>query len=113
MALGMKRTAPKRRTRNYQSANRPSTLAKQARIRELLSDSHDGFTVAEIGRALGMSRQLALYHLKKMVATYQLKMELEPSIMNGGVQFRVWDATQLAARYARTLIQMTPRRMAA
>lgn len=67
----------------------------------------EGFTVSEIGRALGMSRQLVLYHVKKMAATAQLVMVLEPCIGNGGVQFRVWDEMALAAHYA-AFIAQTP-----
>lgn len=95
-----------KRTRTYASKSTRATLAKQALIRELLSQAQDGFTVAEIGAALGMSRQLALYHLKKMAASYQLTMILEPCIGNGQLQFRCWDEMQVAARYARQILQM-------
>lgn len=95
-----------KRTRTYASKSTRATLAKQALIRELLSQAQDGFTVAEIGAALGMSRQLALYHLKKMAANYQLTMILEPCIGNGQLQFRCWDEMQVAARYARQILQM-------
>lgn len=95
-----------RRRVSYSSASTPATLAKQALIRELLAQAQDGFSVAEIGAALGISRQLALYHLKKMAASYQVTMILEPCIGNGGLQFRCWDEMQVSARYARNILQM-------
>lgn len=91
---------------NYRSASTPATIQKQARILKLLAASPDGYTVTEIGKALGMSRQLALYHIKKLAATYQLTMILEPCLGNGGLQFRVWDETQVAAHYARLAPQL-------
>jgi hypothetical protein len=86
---------------NYASKSTRATLQKQAAIRELLASTPGGLSVAEVGAALGMSRQLALYHLKKMAATFQLTMQLEPCLGNGGLQFRCWDDMQLAVRYAR------------
>jgi DNA-binding CsgD family transcriptional regulator len=94
-----------KKTRNYRSASTPATLRKQAAIRELLALVGEGLTVKEIGKALGMSRQLALYHVKKMAATYQLAMILEPCLGNGGLQFKVWDEMALAAHYAAMLAQ--------
>lgn len=94
-------------SRTYRSANKPATVRKQARIRELLSLVGEGFTVAEIGRALGISRQLALYHVKKMAAQAQLVMVLEPCVGNGGVQYRVWDEMTLALHYA-AFVAQTP-----
>jgi DNA-binding CsgD family transcriptional regulator len=90
---------------NYRSANTPATVKKQERIRELLSLAGEGFTITEIGRALGISRQLALYHVKKMAAQAQLVMILEPCIGNGGVQFRVWDEGAIMAHYSRMMLQ--------
>lgn len=96
------KTAKRRgRTVNYKSRSTAKTLAKQAVIRELLATTPGGLSVAELGAALGISRQLALYHVKKMAATYQLTMQLEPCLGNGGLQFRCWDDMQLAVRYAR------------
>lgn len=93
-----------RRSVNYRSASTPATVRKQSRIRELLMLAGEGFTVSEIGRALGMSRQLVLYHVKKMAATAQLVMVLEPCIGNGGVQFRVWDEMALAAQDRKSVV---------
>lgn len=83
---------------NYRSADRKGTLTKQASIRELLS-SGIPFSVRAVGQALGISRQLALYHVKKMAAKGELVMMLEPCERNGGLQFKVWDETALMAFY--------------
>lgn len=104
---------PRRRTVvNYRSPSTQSTLAKQARLLQLLAESSDGYSVAEIGRLLGISRQLALYHVKKLAASYQVTMILEPCLGNGGLQFRVWDEAQVAAHYARLVPQLTRLRAA-
>jgi hypothetical protein len=94
------KTARKRakRSPNWRSGSTPATLKKQAAIRELLATGIS-FTVRAIGEALGMSRQLALYHIKKMAATHQLVMMLEPCDVNGGLQYRVWDEGALMAHY--------------
>lgn len=102
----------KTRTVNYRATSRPATLRKHRLIAALLAEG-DGLTVAEIGRALGMSRQLTLYHVKKMAATAQLVMVLEPCSNNGGVQFRVWDEMALAAHYSRYMLQSVEVRRAA
>jgi hypothetical protein len=93
----------KRRVTKFQSVSKPATLAKQARIRAMLAGAQDGFTVKELATTLGMSRQLCLYHLKKMVADYQLTMVLEPCLVNNGLQFRIWDAVQVAIHFSRQL----------
>ena len=88
----------KRREVNYKSTNRKGTEEKQRLIRELLASGLP-FTVRAIGVALGISRQLALYHVKKMAATSQLVMMLEPCERNGGLQFRCWTQETLEAFY--------------
>lgn len=87
-----------KRQTNWRSSSTPATLRKQAAIRELLATGIP-FTVRAIGEALGMSRQLSLYHIKKMAASYQLVMVLEPCEVNGGLQYRVWDESALMAHY--------------
>ncbi len=87
-----------KRSPNWRSSSTPATLRKQAAIRELLAAGLP-FTVRAIGEALGMSRQLALYHIKKMAASAQLVMVLEPCDRNGGLQYKVWDESALMAFY--------------
>lgn len=88
----------KRKLVNYRASSTHGTLIKQAMIRELLAAGLS-FSVRAIGEALGISRQLALYHVKKMAAAGQLVMMLEPCEGNGGLQYRVWDETALMAHY--------------
>lgn len=95
------------RIRNYRSASTRPTIAKQAIIRQALARSEDGLTVAEVGRALGMSRQAALYHVKKLAAAGQIVMQLEPCESNQGIRFRVWSEMALAARYSRLVSQVS------
>jgi len=87
-----------KRSVNYRSGSTAGTLQKQAAIRELLATGIS-FDVRSIGEALGISRQLALYHVKKMAATAQLVMVLEPCELNGGLRYRVWDESALMAHY--------------
>lgn len=87
-----------RKQPNWRSGSTPATLHKQALIRELLATGLS-FSVRAIGEALGISRQLALYHVKKMAASAQLVMVLEPCDINGGLQYRVWDESALMAHY--------------
>lgn len=99
--LAPKRSRARRKAKkqpNWRSSSTPATLRKQAAIRELLAAGIP-FTVRAIGEALGMSRQLALYHIKKMAASHQLVMVLEPCDANGGLQYRVWDEGALMAHY--------------
>jgi hypothetical protein len=106
----------KRRTRktpvNYRSRSTPATLAKQAMIRELLATGLP-FSVRAIGEALGISRQLALYHVKKMAADGQVVMMLQPCDRNGGLQYQVWDETALMAHYIARGQQLLARSVAA
>lgn len=102
------RMTNRRRIRNYRSTPRPETIAKQAVIRRALALSEDGLTVTEIGRVLGISRQAALYHVKRLAAEGQVVMQLEPCDTNRGIRFRVWNEMALAARYARMVAQVTP-----
>lgn len=94
-----KRGTKKRKPVNYKSRNSTKTVVLQERVRSLLARSHNGFTVSELGSELGVSRQLALYHLKKMVATGQILMLLEPCRENSGVRFRCWDRLQMVVNY--------------
>lgn len=93
-------TKPKtRRTVNYASKSTPKTLKLQAEALRWARAADDGWTVTEMATILGISRQLCLYHIKKMVATGQLVMVLEPCEGNGGLQYRIWDRTQLVCNF--------------
>lgn len=91
----------KRRIVDYRSEPRPSSVAKQLELLEWLAILDEGTTVTELAGLVGMSRQLCLYHVKKLAAERSLIMVLEPCDSNSGLQFRVWDESQLAARFAR------------
>jgi hypothetical protein len=80
----------KRKAPNYAGRNQPKTDRLHRVIAQLLHES-DGMTLSELGRALGMSRQLMRYHVLKMVAHRRLIVLLEPCEGNGGVQYRVWE----------------------
>lgn len=82
---------------NYAGKNQAKTDALHARILHVLQDIGAGLTVREISEAVGISRQLCLYHVKKMVAhhTPVLAM-LEPCDINGGVRYMVWDRMALS-----------------
>lgn len=75
------------------------SLALQERITALLVSCESGLIVRELADTLGISRQLALYHLKKLAARAQIVMVLEPCAENGGLRFRCWDDTALALSY--------------
>lgn len=90
--------ARQRRTPNWQSKNRGRTGALQRLIHDWLDIRGAGMVVSELAALLGISRQLCLYHLKKMAATSQLVMALEPCQGNGGLQFHIW-ANRTAAAY--------------
>lgn len=85
-----------RRPVNYAGRNRPATDRLHARIAALL-EVHDGLTLRDIGEAMGISRQLARYHILKMVAHKRLLVILEPCEGNGGVQYRVYERAAYAA----------------
>jgi hypothetical protein len=95
------RKARKSRSRpvNYKARNRPGTVQKQEAIARWLRAGDEGFTVSELAALLGISRQLCLYHVKKMAAQAQIVMILEPCDGNGGLQYKVWDKTQLVVNY--------------
>lgn len=94
----------KNRRPNYRSRSSAGTQRKHRVIASLLL-SGEGLTLREIGRALGMSRQLVLYHVKKMAAEGQLVMVVEACEANSGIQFRVWNELALATHYSRKLLQ--------
>lgn len=99
------RRTPKR-TVDYAARSTAATLRKQEAIRTFLELAGEGATVTQVGEALGISRQLALYHVKKMAATSQLVMILEPCLENGGLQFKVWKEETLVNYFGRFSAQM-------
>jgi DNA-binding CsgD family transcriptional regulator len=94
---------PRARQMNWRGTPTKASLAKLERIVSLMRAMGQGLTVREVGLRLGMSRQLALYHVKKAVASGHIQMILEPCDINGGLQYRVWDPLQLARHCARWL----------
>lgn len=99
--LRPRRPRPKRAKRvvNWQSKNRGRTSKLQSEIHEWLSIVGEGFSVSQLAGLMGVSRQLMLYHLKKMAATRQLVMALEPCEGNGGLQFHIWANGVAAAHF--------------
>lgn len=98
--MGMKASRAPRR-HNYRATPKPATLCRQAEILEWLQLFGEGFSMRDLAAALGCSRQLALYHCKKMAAAGKVVLILGACEQNAGVQFRVWDEASLAAHYAR------------
>jgi hypothetical protein len=98
---------------NYRAVNRPATERRAQVILRLLALAPVGFTVADVGVALGISRQLALYHVKKLAAAGRLTMMLEPCARNGGLQYAVWDTAHLARDFAARASRAPARRRAA
>jgi hypothetical protein len=94
---------PRRSRVRWDTRSTPKTVDLQSRVVAALARAVGGFTVRELGEELGVSRQHALYHVKKAVASGRISMLLEPCEANGGLQFRVWSQAQLARRFARTL----------
>lgn len=88
-----------RRIVDYKSESNPSSVAKQLEILEWLAILDEGIGITELSQLVGMSRQLCLYHVKKLAAEASLIMMLEPCKSNSGLQFRLWDETQLAHRF--------------
>jgi hypothetical protein len=80
-------------------ARRPnrSGEAKRQRLLAWLIVAPSGLSVAELAALLGISRQLCLYHMKRLAATpgSGLTAVLEPCAANGGVQYRVWSDERL------------------
>jgi hypothetical protein len=97
-----KRTKKAKRTVNFASENRPKTERMHRVIAEILKQ-HDGMTLSELGRSMGMSRQLMRYHVLKMVAHKRVLVILEPCEGNGGVQYRVYEKAQHAQQAVKWL----------
>ncbi len=89
----------KARRPDWTRPSKPRSVALQARIASILASCEGGLIVRELADILGVSRQLCLYHLKKLAARAGVVMVLEPCAENGGLRFRCWDDTALALSY--------------
>lgn len=102
--LAPRRAAPRRGRRAASAPRRGRTTragdAKRARLVAWLRVAPSGLSVAELAALVGISRQLCLYHMKRLVATSRagasgVTAVLEPCARNGQTQYRVWDAERL------------------
>lgn len=106
-----KRVRAKRRGASmWRTSDKAFTLELQGRIVAALAAAPKGCTLRELAAELGntlqgrpVSRQLALYHVKKAVAAGLIALVLEPCARNGQLQYRAWDRGAMARHYARTL----------
>lgn len=91
----------KNRRHDYRAPSTQRTRERQSGVLEWLELFGEGLTMAELASALGCSRQLALYHVKKLAASGAVVMQLEPCEANAGLRFRVWTEATLTAHYVR------------
>jgi hypothetical protein len=90
-----------KRRPDFKSKSTDRTLALQAQVAEWLELFSEGMTVSELASALGISRQLCLYHAKKLAAARGVVMTLEPCLENGGLRYRVWSDAAIMGHYVR------------
>lgn len=95
-----------RRSINYTSKSTTKTLAKQAVILRWLRAADEGWSITELATLLGISRQLCLYHVKKLAASHGCVMILEPCDGNGGLRYRVWERSQLVSHFTTYIPQI-------
>jgi hypothetical protein len=102
--------AKRRGGAHWSTANKTFTLEMQGRVVAALAAAPKGATLRELPAELGatlkgrpVSRQLALYHVKKAVAAGLIALVLEPCARNGQLQYRAWDRGAMARHYARAL----------
>jgi predicted DNA-binding transcriptional regulator len=69
-------------------------------MRELLSFASEGMSVREMAHELGISRQLCLYHVKKLAADLGCVLVSAGCAANGQMMWQVWDESWLARYYA-------------
>lgn len=93
------RARARRPRQDWTRPSKPRSLALQERIAGILAGCEGGLTVRELADVIGVSRQLTLYHVKKLAARAGVVMVLEPCAENGGLRFRCWDDTALALSY--------------
>lgn len=105
-----KRRSRRRGAAQWSTASKTFSLELQGRVIAALAAAPKGATLRELAAELGatlkgrpVSRQLALYHVKKAVAAGLIALVLEPCARNGQLQYRAWDRGAMARHYARTL----------
>lgn len=98
----------KPRVVNYAGRNRASTDELHARMFEALA-LFPAITVRDLADLVGISRQLCLYHVKKMVAHDRLVAELAPCHGNGGVMFVLYTKLQRAVELGAWLLRQQGR----
>ena len=98
-ALNMTKHTTRKRTVNFKSdVTRGRTVGLESRLLAELADSPDGLTMREIGDELGIGRVDATYHCKRLAASGELRLELEPCDDNSGIRLRAWDVSLHAAK---------------
>jgi hypothetical protein len=91
-----RRRKAKPRKPNYGAKNTAASDRKQAAILALLDADGDGtLTIRDIATALGISRQLAHYHVRKLAYRREIAVMLEPSDAPGVLRFRLYTARAL------------------
>ncbi len=88
---------------NWTSGSTRPTIDKHLSILLALLRSRDGYTVRELASEIRISRQAALYHVKKLIAADLITAIIEPCDINGQDQFRLWDKARLSERHGRCL----------
>jgi hypothetical protein len=104
------RNRRRRGASQWSTASKTFTLEMQGRVVAALAAATRGMSLRELAAELGttlkgrpVSRQLALYHVKKAVAGGLISLVLEPCARNGQLQYRAWDRGAMARHYARAL----------
>lgn len=83
--------SPKSRKPNYASKNTEASERKQRLIMALLDASGTRtITVREIADALGLSRPLVHYHIRKLAYRRMVVVMMEPADAPGVLRFRLW-----------------------
>lgn len=97
-----RRRRQQRRATGVRRPPSPKTQERYWELRALLDLAGRGATIAELAGALGWSRQLVLYHLKRLasgVGGGGVVLQLEPCAANGRLQYRCWSAVVLSQWY--------------
>lgn len=110
LAPPAKHARRRRGAAQWSTANKAFSLEMRGRVVAALAAAPKGATLRELAAELGatlkgrpVSRQLALYHVKKAVAAGLIALVLEPCARNGQLQYRAWDRGAMARHYARAL----------